>query len=180
MLYGLVHTTLLCLLRRWPEKRYWKWRLIYWFYFRLSLCWEMRNQPNQRHVLRHSAVSWLLRNFRSFSFSNFLWYFPAVQSVAVTLCFYIEKYQSRQIRRILTNYKQTKVQTIQATTYAAGIFHKYCILRNGYNNAYVIDTLAANTLDSLLESFYAEAWNKKGENTVYKPCVPSELGLKGK
>ena len=69
----------------------------------------------------------------------------------------IKTNSSRYLKRILTNYKHTKVQTKQATTYAAGIFHKYCILRNGYNNAYVIDTLAANTLDSLLESFYAEA-----------------------
>ena len=51
------------------------------------------------------------------------------------------------LNKLLTGKSSTK--TKQATKYAAGIFQEYCILRKGYNNAYVVDTLAADTLDSL-------------------------------
>ena len=51
------------------------------------------------------------------------------------------------LNKLLTDKSSTK--TKQATKYAAGIFNEYYILRKGYNNAYVVDTLAADTLDSL-------------------------------
>ena len=59
----------------------------------------------------------------------------------------------------------------------AGIFHEDCILRKSFNNAYVVDTSAANTLDSQLESFYAyaEGRNKKGE----KYSVQTLLSIRG-
>ena len=55
------------------------------------------------------------------------------------------------------NAKKTK----EATKNAASIFHEYCIARRGYRNSYSVDTLQADAMDTLLESFYAEARNKK-------------------
>ena len=57
------------------------------------------------------------------------------------------------------------------------VAHEDCILRKSFNNAYVVDTSAANTLDSLLESFYAyaEGRNKKGE----KYSVQTQLSIRG-
>ena len=49
--------------------------------------------------------------------------------------------------------------------------------KSNRDNAYVVDTSAANTLDSLLESFYAyaEGRNKKGE----KYSVETLLSIRG-
>ena len=68
---------------------------------------------------------------------------------------------SEQRDEIISN-KSAK-NTKAATKYAISVFHEYCKVRQGYQNAYVVDTLQAETLDSLLESFYAEARNKNGD-----------------
>ena len=80
--------------------------------------------------------------------------------------------------KLLTDKSSNK--TKQVTKYAALKFHEYCCLRKGDNNVYILETLPADTLDSLLESFYKKKLEKRVKNTGYRPCVPSGAGIKGK